>query len=247
MVIHPYVNAAIAADLASERHRFPRHPERRIRSDSRLATRQEVRAALGVEERDFLVLNLATFAQRKAQELLIDTTSQLAAEKELPVKLLLVGFHDLQQRDKLLRKLGEREKAVLTPERAYVWQTQIAAFYRAADAFVMNTQGIDSLRGECFGRATAEAMAAGAVVLGTAAGGTAEIIVDGESGFLFPPGPDGQAVLADRIERLIREPALAARLSHAGRKRAASAFSEARFFTDFEACFRDRSQATLRT
>ena len=49
-----------------------------------------------------------------------------------------------------------------------VQQPLIFAFYKAADAFVVNTQG----SGEVFGRVTIEAMAFGLPVLGTNAGGT---------------------------------------------------------------------------
>jgi glycosyltransferase involved in cell wall biosynthesis len=77
-------------------------------------------------------------------------------------------------------------------------------------------------------------MAAGSVTLGTDAGGTREIIVDGETGFLYPAGADGQALLAARIEELVQDRQRAASLGAAGRERAASVFSESRFFKDFE-------------
>lgn len=52
-------------------------------------------------------------------------------------------------------------------------------------------------RHEAFGRTTVEAMVAGKPVIGADAGGTAEIISDGETGILYPPG-DVQG-LAERI------------------------------------------------
>ena len=68
-------------------------------------------------------------------------------------------------------------------------------------------------------------MAAGAVVLGTDAGGTPEIIEDGVTGFLYPLGEEGQKVLAERISELASDESLRHRLSEQGMKRAREAFS----------------------
>ncbi|PKA49286.1 alpha-1,3/alpha-1,6-mannosyltransferase [Apostasia shenzhenica] len=57
-------------------------------------------------------------------------------------------------------------------------------------------------RGECFGRITIEAMAFQLPVLGTAAGGTIEIVVDGSTGLLHPVGKEGMAPLAENIVKL---------------------------------------------
>ncbi|KAK3026538.1 hypothetical protein RJ639_041835 [Escallonia herrerae] len=57
-------------------------------------------------------------------------------------------------------------------------------------------------RGECFGRITIEAMAFQLPVLGTAAGGTTEIVVNGSTGFLHLAGKEGVAPLAKNIVKL---------------------------------------------
>jgi glycosyltransferase involved in cell wall biosynthesis len=232
-VIHPFVNRDILDAVAQEHLPFSRDPNRRSANADGPAPRAAIRAALGVNEDDFLVLSLASVEPRKGQKLLQQTVARLAAETGLPVKLLLVGFRNWRRRMKWFLRMNAREWAVLPPRRAYVWQTEIAAFYRAADAFVTNSQGRGALRGECFGRVTVEAMAAGAIALGTDAGGTSEIIVDGESGFLYPAGKEGQQVLAMRLKELIEDPALARRVAESGRRRALSSFSEERFFGEF--------------
>jgi starch synthase len=79
---------------------------------------------------------------------------------------------------------------------------------------------------------TIEAMAFGLPVLGTAAGGTPEIIADGRTGLLYPVGEAGQAVLADHLERLVRDPAHARRLGEAGRERALGYFRQRRFLAE---------------
>ncbi|XP_052195604.1 uncharacterized protein LOC127803428 isoform X3 [Diospyros lotus] len=57
-------------------------------------------------------------------------------------------------------------------------------------------------RGECFGRITIEAMAFQLPILGTSAGGTAEIVVNGSTGLLHPVGKEGVTPLAQNIVKL---------------------------------------------
>jgi glycosyltransferase involved in cell wall biosynthesis len=71
---------------------------------------------------------------------------------------------------------------------------------------------------EPFGQVVVEGMAAGLPVVAAAAGGPAEIIDDGVSGLLFPPG-DVEA-LAAVLRRLAGDPRLRSRLGAAGRVRA---------------------------
>jgi glycosyltransferase involved in cell wall biosynthesis len=239
-VIHPPVDDQFLKLLEQPKLAFPRIPDRRRPTDSIAASRAEVRSYLGVADDDFLILCIGNIEARKGQKLLLETIARLAPHCDKPIKLCLVGFHGPRQRKKFLKKLTPDERVVLSPERAYIWQSDIAAFYRAADAFVMNSQGDGKLRGECFGRVTTEAMAAGAVVLGTSAGGTQEIIEHGVSGYLFPVGASGQEILAQKIEYLTKNPKVAQTLAKAGRDRVEDAFNQTRFLTSLEAEFAKR-------
>jgi len=233
-VIHP----ALSADFLDRTERpslpFSQDPRRDRSGRSPSLSRERMRARLGVGPGDFLVCSIGTFLPAKGQRLLIRTVARAAEDRGVPLKLLVVGLKNRDQRAGLLSRLTPGERRVLAPSRAYVAQSDIAAFYRASDAFVMNSQGGATGRGECFGRVTIEAMAFGLPVLGTAAGGTAEIVVDGDTGLLFPVGYAGQAVLADHLERLARDPALTQRLGRAGRARALDRFHERRFLGEFE-------------
>jgi glycosyltransferase involved in cell wall biosynthesis len=73
--------------------------------------------------------------------------------------------------------------------------------------------------------AALEAMAAGLPVIATRQPALAEVIADGETGLLVPPGD--KAALARQTRLLLDDPALARRLGEAGR-RAAAAFTPAR-------------------
>jgi glycosyltransferase involved in cell wall biosynthesis len=63
---------------------------------------------------------------------------------------------------------------------------------------------------ELLGLAALEAMASGTPVVASRVGGLAEVVVDGETGFLVEPGDVGE--LADRLRRLLADARLAARL-----------------------------------
>lgn len=76
---------------------------------------------------------------------------------------------------------------------------------------------------EPFGRVLIEAMAAGLPIVASRAGGVPEIVVEGETGLLVPPGDAG--ALASAIEAVMGDPALAARLATAGSERVERCFS----------------------
>jgi starch synthase len=76
---------------------------------------------------------------------------------------------------------------------------------------------------EPFGLVILEAMACETPVVASRVGGIPEIVVEGETGYLVdfnPADPDGFAsALADRIEKLLKDPNLADRMGKAGRER----------------------------
>lgn len=88
--------------------------------------------------------------------------------------------------------------------------------------------------------AVLESMAAGRPVVATAVGGTPELIEDYVTGFLVPPAQP--AALAERIVRLLRDPALAKSMGERARKKV-----EGEFTADRMACqFRDLYRELLR-
>jgi glycosyltransferase involved in cell wall biosynthesis len=82
-------------------------------------------------------------------------------------------------------------------------------------------------RCEAFGRVTVEAMRAGVPVIGSASGGTIELIEDGRTGLLYPPGDS--KVLAAAILRLVDAPDFAQHLAVASREWALARFGAAQF------------------
>jgi glycosyltransferase involved in cell wall biosynthesis len=86
---------------------------------------------------------------------------------------------------------------------------------------------------EPFARSVLEGMAAGLVVVGTATGGTGEILVEGETGLRFTAGDDLQ--LAAQIERLVADPELRRRLALAGRQTVGQYYTLGRMVDELEA------------
>lgn len=79
---------------------------------------------------------------------------------------------------------------------------------------------LPSVGPETFGIAALEAMAAGRPVIASRIGGLPDVVVDGETGFLVPPGD--QQALQQAIGRLLAEPELRERMGKAAAQRADS-------------------------
>lgn len=88
---------------------------------------------------------------------------------------------------------------------------------------------VASLSSEAVSRAALEWMAAARPVIATSVGGIPDLVEDGVTGLLVPPG-DADA-LAKAVERLLAEPALAEEMGRRARERWEERFSLAPFLT----------------
>lgn len=104
--------------------------------------------------------------------------------------------------------------------------------YRQAHVTVMPT-----LMPEPFGKVGVEAMANGRPVVAFDVGGIPDWLVDGETGYLVPSG--NVEMLAQRIETILRDRALATRLGAQARRRVAELYNEERHVTDLVKIFED--------
>jgi glycosyltransferase involved in cell wall biosynthesis len=82
-----------------------------------------------------------------------------------------------------------------------------------------------------------EAMAAGAPIVATAVGGTAELVIDGATGYLVPPADAG--ALSRRILDALRNPEQSARMAAQGRRRALSQFGMRRMVESVERLYEE--------
>ncbi len=76
-------------------------------------------------------------------------------------------------------------------------------------------QAVPSLWDEPFGNVTTEAMARGTAVVASDMGGQSDLVRDGETGYLVPPGDVDE--LSDRLGSIVDDRAVAERLGDAGR------------------------------
>ena len=93
----------------------------------------------------------------------------------------------------------------------------MAQYYQAADVY------LHAAHAEVWGLTITEAMACGCPVVATAVGGIPEQIVEGETGFLTPPGDPTS--LAEQVRLLLEDPSLRSAMGTAAAKHARARFS----------------------
>lgn len=159
--------------------------------------RAGARAALGVAPETPLVMAVGRLVPVKG----FDVLAQAAARLTTPgARVLVIGDGPELERLRACRALellGSREDA--------------GPMLAAADVVV------SASRSEGFPQTLLQAMAAGLPVVATDVGGTSEVVARDETGLLVPP-EDPQA-LAQALDRVLEDRALAARLGTAGRAR----------------------------
>lgn len=106
----------------------------------------------------------------------------------------------------------------------------VAEILAAAHVFVLSS------RAEALPISVLEAMAAGLPVVASHVGGLPDMVLEGETGFLVPPGDS--AALARAVARLLDDPALRVRLGAAGRARVEAQFGVGPFRAAHEELYR---------
>ena len=172
---------------------------------------------LNSEPEEPVVLYTGRIEYRKGTIPMLRSVSQVASVFP-DVRYVIAGGRHNSIDDATLNRELDRDNA-----RAHVqllghvpWQ-QLADWYRRARVFVMPSYY------ETFGISAIEAMAFRLPVVATTAGGLLEVVEDGVTGILVPPG-DPQA-LAEAITRLLHDRDLRERMGKAGRERVLAEFT----------------------
>lgn len=160
------------------------------------------------------VLYTGRLASNKGLHYLVDAAQRVLSSCD-DVFFLLVGEDagEKEALEKRIRDKGLEASFLLT---GHIKDDSVfRSAYGAADVFVLPSEY------EAFGIVLLEAMACKVPVVATTVGGVPDV-VDKDSGFLVPYG-DSEA-LAERISRLLDDPALARKMGEKGRKRAMDNF-----------------------
>jgi glycosyltransferase involved in cell wall biosynthesis len=189
------------------------------------------REGFGLARNDFVAACIGRIKfGRKGQEYLVQAVAALR-RKSVEVKLLIVGAPSpgsedhLDQLQTLIAKLDLTNNVILTGE-----IDDARSAYAACDVLVL-----PSGQAEPFGGVVVEAMFMKKPVIATNVGGSAEQVIDGETGFLVPPR-DAEA-LAARLLLLHDNPVLRRAMGEAGRRRAEDQFTLEQMMTKLKVIY----------
>jgi len=200
--------------------------------------RDLARLTLGLPLDEPVVLQLGRMVPRKGVDTVIEAFARLVERHDWTRgRLLIVGGEsdapdpaltpEIGRLSTLARTLGIDDRVTFLGRRG---RADLPTYYSAADVFVTTPWY------EPFGITPVEAMACGTPVVGTDVGGIRFSVLDGETGFLVPPR-DADAV-ADRIDRIVADPALRERLSRAAIARVGRLFTWEKVAASLETVYR---------
>jgi glycosyltransferase involved in cell wall biosynthesis len=177
------------------------------------------RKQLGLDESEFVVLQLGRIVPRKGVDNVIRAVAALRSLHGVQSRLLVVGGNssvpdpvitpEIGNMQVLAKSLGVEKQVIFTGQRP---RDQLSCFYSAADIFVTTPWY------EPFGITPVEAMACGTPVIGSAVGGIKDTVIDGQTGYLVPP--NNPEKLAEKLAWLHKHPKTAQRFGWAGMRRA---------------------------
>ncbi|KAH7331584.1 hypothetical protein KP509_20G041300 [Ceratopteris richardii] len=192
--------------------------------------RQHVRENLGLSDSDIVFAIINSVSRGKGQDLFLKSfvTALDLIEKTSPDKrqinlhAAIVGCDTTPNKYEMELRSFVAERKIEHLVHFVNKTMNVIPYLAAIDVLVQNSQA----RGECFGRITIEAMAFQLPVLGTAAGGTKEIIVNGTTGLLHPVGKEGMPILAQNMVQLVNNAAFRASMGRNGHGRVQERFLE---------------------
>jgi glycosyltransferase involved in cell wall biosynthesis len=176
--------------------------------------REGLRAEMGFGPGDHVMTMVGTFKRQKGHAVLIAALGEIATRVPR-LHVLLVGAGELSH-----DICTQVEDAGLTGRVHFLGSRRdVPALLAASDSFVLPSLW------EGLSVALVEAMASALPVVATAVSGTRQVMIDGDTGFLVPPG-DAPA-LARAIVELLSDPARASEMGVAGRRRVVTHFGAA--------------------
>ena len=160
---------------------------------------------LGLPRDAFVVGCTASYRPRKGIEYLVDALERLP--EDIPAHLLLVGHMDAERLTRRIDRSPARDRI-----HRIGFRRNAPSFSAACDVFCL-----PSTKREGLPRAVIEAMVYEVPPVVTDAGGSPELVVNGQSGIVVPPMD--AAALADAFVKLYRSPEQRRAMGSAARRR----------------------------
>ena len=162
----------------------------RFSPENRVRWRKDVRESLSIPEDSPVLLFVGSGFERKGLTTLIDSIPLI---RNADMRVLVIGKGHSDKYRTRAREKGVSEKILFLGP-----QEEIEKYYGAADLFVLPTLY------DPFSNATLEAMASGLPVITTKNNGAAEILENGQEGYVLDNLFDGEE-LADKISLSLKD------------------------------------------
>ncbi len=177
------------------------------------------------------ILFVGHIRPRKGPQILLESIPNIV--KEIPDVLVIFVGPDYGILDQL-KKRGEflniTSNILFTPP---LPDSTVISLYAACDIFAFPS----CTAIECFGLSMVQAMACAKPVVGSNIDGIPEVIVDGETGFLVPPG--NEVELGKRLIQLLKNNHLREQMGRAGRLRTEELFNQDKRVGELEKLYRE--------
>jgi starch synthase len=170
----------------------------------------------GVDRTRPYVIFVGRITRQKGVPVLLRAASGLIPEAQL---VLLAGAADTPEQ---LAEVTELVDGLRTTRSGVFWIPEMLPKPEVIQLLTHATVFAIPSVYEPLGIVNLEAMACGTAVVGSRTGGIPEVVADGETGLLVPPGEPGP--LADALNVVLRDPGRARAMGEAGRKRAVAEF-----------------------
>jgi glycosyltransferase involved in cell wall biosynthesis len=181
-----------------------------------------LRSRLGLNTDTIVIGYIGRILWMKGLDLLLEAVAMLERED---IRILLVGSGEYENElFRLAQKLGVAEKIIHLQS---VPHQEVAQYMQLIDIFVLPSRRV-KMWAEQFGRVAIEAMAAGAIVIGSDSGAIPEVIGDG--GFIFEENDKYSLAIALHKALDLSPQQRTAMIAHA-RERAQTGFTWRKFAT----------------
>ena len=170
-------------------------------------------------DRPFEILSIATLQPQKGHAVLVAAARRLF-DRGIAFRVRMVG--EGEERPALEAAIAAAGLTGYVQLLGRQPRDRVVALLGEADVVVQPSIVLPNGKTEGIPVALMEALASGVPVVATAVSGVPELVEDGVTGRLVPPGDD--EALADALADLQRDPVLAAGLAEAGRARVLASF-----------------------